>query len=83
MSVSSVNPTGLRPILGTMAAQALSFLCVDLCPGPHSVDEATWKLRGPPASASLVLGLKVWPSTPDFEDLYLRGKINRSTFLSP
>jgi hypothetical protein len=29
------------------------------CPGTHFVDQAGFELRNPPASASLVLGLKV------------------------
>jgi hypothetical protein len=35
------------------------FLCSPNCPGTHSVDQADLKLRGLPASASQVLGLKV------------------------
>jgi hypothetical protein len=34
------------------------------CPGTHSVDQAGLKLRNPPASASLVLGLKVCANPP-------------------
>ena len=30
------------------------------CPGTHSVDQAGLELRNPPASASQVLGLKVY-----------------------
>jgi hypothetical protein len=33
-------------------------LCSPGCPGTHSVDQACFKLRNPPASASQVLGLK-------------------------
>jgi hypothetical protein len=33
-------------------------LCSPGCPGTHSVDQAGLELRNPPASASLVLGLK-------------------------
>jgi hypothetical protein len=33
------------------------------CPGTHSVDEAGLELRNPPASASQVLGLKVYTTT--------------------
>jgi hypothetical protein len=34
------------------------------CPGPHFVDQTGLKLRNPPASASPVLGLKAWATTP-------------------
>jgi hypothetical protein len=34
------------------------------CPGTHSVDQAGLKLRNPPASASRVLGLKAFATTP-------------------
>lgn len=34
-------------------------------PGTHSVDQASLKLRDPPASASGVLGLKVCLTTPE------------------
>jgi hypothetical protein len=34
------------------------------CPGTHSVDQAGLKLRNPPASASQVLGSKVWATMP-------------------
>jgi hypothetical protein len=36
------------------------FLCIDSpdCPGTHSVDQAGFELRNPPASAFQVLGLK-------------------------
>ena len=34
-------------------------MCNAGCPGTHSVDQADLELRDPPASASLVLGLKV------------------------
>jgi hypothetical protein len=33
------------------------------CPGTHSVDQASLKLRNPPASASQVLGLKACATT--------------------
>ena len=33
------------------------------CPGTRSVDQADLELRNPPASASLVLGLKVCTTT--------------------
>jgi hypothetical protein len=33
------------------------------CPGTHFVDQAGLKLRDPPASASQVLGLKVYFTT--------------------
>jgi hypothetical protein len=38
-------------------------LCSPGCPGTHSVDQAGLKLRNPPASASQVLGLKVYNTT--------------------
>jgi len=34
------------------------------CPGAHFVDQAGLELRNPPASASRVLGLKAWATTP-------------------
>jgi hypothetical protein len=34
------------------------------CPGTHSVDQAGLELRNPPASASQVLGLKTYTTTP-------------------
>jgi hypothetical protein len=37
------------------------------CPGTHSVDQAGLELRNPPASASLVLGLKVCATTPGWK----------------
>jgi hypothetical protein len=39
-------------------------LCSPGCPGTHSVDQAGFDLRNPPASASRVLGLKVCATTP-------------------
>jgi hypothetical protein len=39
-------------------------LCSPGCPGTHSVDQAGLELRNSPASASLVLGLKVCATTP-------------------
>ena len=39
-------------------------LCSPGCPGTHSVDQAGLELRHPPASASRVLGLKAWATTP-------------------
>jgi hypothetical protein len=38
-------------------------LCSPGCPGTHSVDQASLKLRNPPASASQVLGLKACATT--------------------
>jgi hypothetical protein len=35
-------------------------LCSPGCPGTHSVDQAGLELRNPPASASQVLGLKIY-----------------------
>jgi hypothetical protein len=40
------------------------FLCSPGCPGTHFVDQAGLELRHPPASASQVLGLKAWATTP-------------------
>jgi hypothetical protein len=37
------------------------------CPGAHFVDQAGLELRNPPASASRVLGLKAWATTPGSE----------------
>jgi hypothetical protein len=39
-------------------------LCSPGCPGTHFVDQAGLKLRNPPASASQVLGLKAYTTTP-------------------
>jgi hypothetical protein len=39
------------------------FLCLPCCPGTHSIDQAGLELRNLPASASLVLGLKVCATT--------------------
>jgi hypothetical protein len=39
-------------------------LCSPGCPGTHAVDQAGFELRNPPASASLVLGLKACATTP-------------------
>jgi hypothetical protein len=39
-------------------------LCSPGCPGTHSVDQAGLRLRNLPASASRVLGLKAWATTP-------------------
>jgi hypothetical protein len=36
------------------------------CPGTHFVDQAVLELRNLPASASQVLGLKVYTTTPSF-----------------
>ena len=36
------------------------------CPGTHSVDQGGLELRNPPASASQVLGLKVYVTTPSY-----------------
>jgi hypothetical protein len=41
------------------------------CPGTHSVDQVGLKLRNPPASASQVLGLKVYATTARLKDLFL------------
>jgi hypothetical protein len=38
-------------------------LCSPGCPGTHSVDQAGFDLRNPPASASQVLGLKASATT--------------------
>ena len=39
-------------------------LCVPVCPGTHSVDEADLKLSGLHASASRLLGLKACTTLP-------------------
>jgi hypothetical protein len=39
-------------------------LCSPGCPGTHSVDQAGFELRNPPASASRMLGLKACATTP-------------------
>jgi hypothetical protein len=39
-------------------------LCSPGCPGTHSVDQAGFKLRNPPASASQVLGLQACSTLP-------------------
>ena len=39
-------------------------LCCSGCPGTHFVDQAGFKLRNPPASASQMLGLKECATTP-------------------
>ena len=44
-------------------------LCSPGCPGTHSVDQAGLELRNPPASASQVLGLKVWATTPGWNSI--------------
>jgi hypothetical protein len=41
-------------------------LCSPGCPGAHSVDQAGLELRNLPASASRVLGLKAWATTPSW-----------------
>jgi hypothetical protein len=52
------------------------FLCSPDCPGTHTVDQAGLELRNLPASASQVLGLKVYATTawltPDFLCLKIR-----------
>jgi hypothetical protein len=37
------------------------------CPGTHSVDQAVLNLRNLPASASRVLGLKVYAPLPGYD----------------
>jgi hypothetical protein len=44
----------------------IGFLCSPGCPGTHFVDQADFELRNPPASASQVLGLKEYATTPGF-----------------
>jgi hypothetical protein len=44
-------------------------LCSLGCPGTHSVDQAGLKLRNPPASASLVLGLKACATTAGLKEM--------------
>jgi hypothetical protein len=43
------------------------------CPGTHSVEQAGLKLRNPSASASRVLGLKVYATTPGSRNIDLTG----------
>jgi hypothetical protein len=45
-------------------------LCSPGCPGTHFVDQAGLKLRNPPASTSLVLGLKACATMPS-SDFYI------------
>jgi hypothetical protein len=40
--------------------QGTISLCSLVCPGTHSAEQASLKLRNPPASASQVLGLKIY-----------------------
>jgi hypothetical protein len=49
-------------------------LCSPGCPGAHSVDQAGFKLRDPPASATWVLGLKACAFTPGFHYSILKNK---------
>jgi hypothetical protein len=44
--------------------------CSPGCPGTHSVDQASLKFRNPPASASQVLGLKAFATTPGIYVLF-------------
>jgi hypothetical protein len=46
-------------------------LCSPGCPGTHSVDQAGFELRNPPASASQVLGLKTCATVPGEEIIVL------------
>jgi hypothetical protein len=41
-------------------------LCSLGCPGTHFVDQVGLELRDPPASASTVLGLKAFATTPGY-----------------
>jgi hypothetical protein len=45
-------------------------LCSLGCPGTHFVDQAGLELRNPPASASQVLGLKEFVTTPGFHLIF-------------
>jgi len=58
--VVSVNTHGLTVCL---FSHLESKPCIPGCPGTHSVDQAVFKLRDQPASASQVLGLKVFTTT--------------------
>jgi hypothetical protein len=49
-------------------------LCSPGCPGTHSVDQAGLKLRNPPASASRVLGLKAYATTPSWNRFFFKEK---------
>jgi hypothetical protein len=42
------------------------------CSGTHSVNQASLKLRNPPASASQVLGLKAWATTTQRQVILIR-----------
>jgi hypothetical protein len=52
-------------------------LCSPGCPGAHFVDQASLELRNLPASASQVLGLKAYATTPSckFLDKHKLSKI--------
>jgi hypothetical protein len=54
-------------------------LCSPGCPGTHFVDQAGLELRNSPASASQVLGLKVWATTPGFHLPFIRTLVAWST----
>ncbi|GAB1293641.1 AP-1 complex subunit gamma-1 [Apodemus speciosus] len=48
-------------------------LCSPGCPGTHSIDQAGFELRNPPASAFRVLGLKACPTTAQQEQTFFNG----------
>jgi hypothetical protein len=51
-------------------------LCSPGCLGTHSVDQAGFKLRNPPASASQVLGLRACTTTPGFGRDVLKSQLS-------
>jgi hypothetical protein len=53
-----------------LAFQDRVFLCSPGCPGTHFVEQAGLELRNLPASASRVLGLKTYATTPHFFSFY-------------
>jgi hypothetical protein len=57
-------PCGVTPFaLHSEKAKLFLFVCCFFRDGTHSVDQDGLKLRNPPASASQVLGLKVYATT--------------------
>ena len=56
-------------------------LCSPGCPGTHFVDQAGLELRNLPASASQVLGLKAWATTPGSKIHFLKLKSFASSIM--